>query len=113
MVGRLVIGLGIGASAIAVPAYLAEIAPAKNRGAVVQVYEVRGRLCLLCVLRMRVRGDSKTSKRSPIHVPDTNPPPPVSPRHQVMLTIGMLAAVLVDAALGSATAGDGGGAGSR
>jgi len=40
-VGRLVIGIGIGASAIAVPAYLAEIAPAKSRGAVVQVYEVR------------------------------------------------------------------------
>lgn len=42
IVGRLAIGFGIGASAIAVPAYLAEIAPTKQRGAVVQVYEVRG-----------------------------------------------------------------------
>jgi MFS family permease len=41
--GRLVIGLGIGASATAVPAYLAEVAPARSRGAVVQVYEVRRR----------------------------------------------------------------------
>jgi hypothetical protein len=38
--GRLLVGLGIGASAIVVPAYLAEIAPAKNRGMVVQMYEV-------------------------------------------------------------------------
>jgi MFS family permease len=36
------VGLGIGASAIVVPAYLAEIAPAAKRGAVVQTYEVRG-----------------------------------------------------------------------
>ena len=40
--GRLVTGLGIGASAIVVPAYLGELAPARHRGAVVQVYEVRG-----------------------------------------------------------------------
>lgn len=40
MVGRLVVGLGVGASAIVVPAYLAEIAPAKQRGAIVQMYEV-------------------------------------------------------------------------
>lgn len=38
--GRLLVGLGIGASAIVVPAYLAEIAPAKSRGMVVQMYEV-------------------------------------------------------------------------
>lgn len=44
MVGRLVVGLGIGASAIVVPAYLAEISPAARRGAVVQMYEV-----MLCV----------------------------------------------------------------
>ena len=33
-------GFGIGASAIVVPAYLAEMAPARNRGAIVQIYEV-------------------------------------------------------------------------
>lgn len=38
--GRLTVGIGIGASAIVVPVYLAEIAPAKQRGAVVQVYEL-------------------------------------------------------------------------
>eukprot|EP00879_Flechtneria_rotunda_P018505 GHRR01019417.1.p1 GENE.GHRR01019417.1~~GHRR01019417.1.p1 ORF type:complete len:197 (+),score=47.52 GHRR01019417.1:721-1311(+) len=41
VVGRLLVGLGIGASAIVVPTYLAEIAPAAKRGAVVQTYEVR------------------------------------------------------------------------
>jgi hypothetical protein len=41
VVGRFLVGLGIGASAIVVPAYLAEIAPAAKRGAVVQTYEVR------------------------------------------------------------------------
>ncbi|KAF6262111.1 major facilitator superfamily domain-containing protein [Scenedesmus sp. NREL 46B-D3] len=38
--GRFLVGLGIGASAIVVPAYLAEIAPAAKRGGVVQTYEV-------------------------------------------------------------------------
>ncbi len=41
MVGRLIGGFGIGASAIVVPTYLAEMAPAKQRGAIVQIYEVR------------------------------------------------------------------------
>lgn len=40
VIGRLIVGLGVGASAIVVPAYLAEIAPAAKRGAVVQTYEV-------------------------------------------------------------------------
>ena len=40
ILGRLVGGFGIGASAIVVPAYLAEMAPARNRGAIVQIYEV-------------------------------------------------------------------------
>lgn len=43
--GRLVVGLGVGASAIVVPAYLAEIAPTKHRGAVVQTYEVGNMYC--------------------------------------------------------------------
>lgn len=44
VVGRLLVGLGVGASAIVVPAYLAEIAPADKRGAVVQAYEVSSRV---------------------------------------------------------------------
>ena len=43
MVGRLLIGLGIGISAVVVPAYLGELSPAKMRGRIVEVYEV-----LLC-----------------------------------------------------------------
>lgn len=38
--GRLLVGLGIGGSAISVPAYLAEVAPAARRGAVVAAYEL-------------------------------------------------------------------------
>ncbi|GFH12737.1 MFS domain-containing protein, partial [Haematococcus lacustris] len=44
VLGRVMSGLGIGICAICVPAYLAEIAPAAQRGAVVQVYEL-----MLCV----------------------------------------------------------------
>jgi MFS family permease len=40
MVGRFVGGFGIGACAIVVPAYLAEMAPPQSRGAIVQFYEV-------------------------------------------------------------------------
>jgi hypothetical protein len=38
--GRLIAGVGIGGSAIVVPAYLAEVAPAVRRGGVVQTYEL-------------------------------------------------------------------------
>ncbi|KFM28133.1 Myo-inositol transporter 2 [Auxenochlorella protothecoides] len=38
--GRVVVGLGIGMSAVAVPAYLGELAPAAHRGATVEVYEL-------------------------------------------------------------------------
>ncbi|GAX75807.1 hypothetical protein CEUSTIGMA_g3250.t1 [Chlamydomonas eustigma] len=44
MVGRFVGGFGIGACALVVPAYLAEMAPAHSRGAIVQFYEM-----MLCV----------------------------------------------------------------
>lgn len=54
--GRVIVGAGIGVSAAVVPAYLAELAPARHRGATVEVYEL-------------------------------------------MLTIGALVAVLIDAAL--------------
>jgi hypothetical protein len=40
ILGRAVAGLGIGSCAISVPAFLGEIAPVKQRGAVVQTYEV-------------------------------------------------------------------------
>jgi hypothetical protein len=43
VVGRIITGFGIGSSAVAIPVYLAEVAPAATRGAVVQVYEVRAR----------------------------------------------------------------------
>lgn len=41
--GRLLVGLGIGVSAVVVPAYLGEVAPAEARGRVVELYEL-----LLC-----------------------------------------------------------------
>lgn len=56
VLGRVLVGVGIGASAVVVPAYLGELAPAARRGATVEVYEL-------------------------------------------LLTVGALAAVLVDAAL--------------
>ena len=43
-VGRLLIGTGIGVSAVVVPAYLGEVAPAALRGRIVEAYEVM--LCL-------------------------------------------------------------------
>ena len=44
VVGRILIGLGIGVSAVVVPAYLGELSPAKLRGRIVEVYEL-----VLCV----------------------------------------------------------------
>lgn len=41
--GRLLVGVGIGISAVAVPTYLGEVAPAAIRGRLVELYEV-----LLC-----------------------------------------------------------------
>ena len=40
VVGRLIVGGGIGVSAAVVPAYLAELAPARYRGATVEMYEL-------------------------------------------------------------------------
>jgi MFS family permease len=42
--GRVIVGLGIGVSAVVVPAYLAEVAPARLRGRTVELYELM--LCL-------------------------------------------------------------------
>jgi MFS family permease len=44
MAGRLVVGLGIGISAVVVPTYTAEMAPPATRGALVSMYEA-----MLCV----------------------------------------------------------------
>ncbi len=44
VLGRLIIGLGVGASAVVVPAYLGEMAPANKRGQIVALYEL-----MLCV----------------------------------------------------------------
>ena len=38
--GRLIVGLGVGASAVCVPAYVAEMAPPETRGALVVTYEL-------------------------------------------------------------------------
>ena len=38
--GRLLSGVGVGMSAVVVPTYLAEVAPAAHRGAIVSIYEV-------------------------------------------------------------------------
>jgi MFS family permease len=40
VLGRLLVGLGIGVSAVVVPAYLGEVAPAPARGTIVELYEV-------------------------------------------------------------------------
>lgn len=43
LIGRLLVGVGIGMSAVVAPAYLGEIAPAHMRGRIVESYEI-----LLC-----------------------------------------------------------------
>lgn len=40
ILGRFLVGLGIGVSAVVVPAYLGELAPANLRGRIVELYEV-------------------------------------------------------------------------
>ena len=44
ILGRFLVGVGIGISAVVAPAYLGEIAPARVRGRVVESYEI-----LLCI----------------------------------------------------------------
>lgn len=44
LIGRLLVGLGIGCSAVVTPAYLGEISPAHLRGRIVESYEI-----LLCI----------------------------------------------------------------
>jgi MFS family permease len=44
LIGRMLIGLGIGCSAVVTPAYLGEISPAHLRGRIVESYEI-----LLCI----------------------------------------------------------------
>ena len=44
LLGRFVVGLGIGLSAVVTPAYLGEISPAHLRGRIVESYEI-----LLCI----------------------------------------------------------------
>ena len=48
--GRLVVGVGIGLSAVASPTYLAEIAPPSRRGGIVALYELALSLGLLHAL---------------------------------------------------------------
>lgn len=44
ILGRVIVGLGIGISAVVIPTYLGEIAPSEIRGRVVELYEV-----MLCI----------------------------------------------------------------
>lgn len=52
IIGRLVVGLGIGCSSLVVPAYLGELAPAKQRGTLVEIYEVMLTVGMLCSVLM-------------------------------------------------------------
>mmetsp|Transcript_5669 Transcript_5669/g.20623 ORF Transcript_5669/g.20623 Transcript_5669/m.20623 type:complete len:604 (-) Transcript_5669:267-2078(-) len=40
VLGRVIVGMGVGISAIVVPAYLGEMSPARSRGTIVSIYEV-------------------------------------------------------------------------
>jgi MFS family permease len=40
IIGRFIVGVGVGSSAVVVPAYLGEMAPASRRGMVVCLYEL-------------------------------------------------------------------------
>ena len=61
VVGRLLVGLGVGASAVVVPAYAAEMAPAERRGAVVVVYELM--LCFgMIAASSRLRAEGRARK---------------------------------------------------
>ncbi|KAK3262149.1 hypothetical protein CYMTET_28978 [Cymbomonas tetramitiformis] len=52
VVGRLVVGVGVGISAVVVPTYVAEMAPANSRGAMVTIYELMLCLGMLCASLM-------------------------------------------------------------
>jgi len=103
--GRLLVGIGIGISAVVVPSYLGEVAPAEARGRIVEVYEVRGcgpRMVLAVVTRnitaaaVSCAGDAHgvcTSTASCHHAVHTTDGPCVE---QVLLCLGMLLAVAAD-----------------
>ena len=50
MVGRVLVGFGIGISAVVVPAYLGELSPAALRGRIVELYEVALCIGMLCAV---------------------------------------------------------------
>lgn len=50
VVGRVLVGLGIGISAVVVPAYLGELSPAALRGRIVELYEVALCIGMLCAV---------------------------------------------------------------
>eukprot|EP00798_Chlamydomonas_sp_ICE-L_P018279 gene18279-24735_t len=83
IIGRLVGGFGIGASATVTPAYLAEVAPPNHRGAMVLTYEL-----MLC-------GGMLAAGLVDVYVTMQNPIM-LDPIMQDMLCGGMLAAGLVD-----------------
>ncbi|GLI65920.1 hypothetical protein VaNZ11_009573 [Volvox africanus] len=72
VLGRFVVGLGVGISATVSPAYIAELAPARIRGMLVQLYEVM--LCIGMLLAPLVdwalsRDDSTASWRVMVGLP--------------------------------------------
>jgi MFS family permease len=58
IIGRLIIGLGVGSSAVVVPAYLGEMAPANKRGTIVALYELLlcGGLLASCIVDYALSG---------------------------------------------------------
>eukprot|EP01025_Chloroclados_australasicus_P020434 TRINITY_DN2152_c0_g2_i5.p1 TRINITY_DN2152_c0_g2~~TRINITY_DN2152_c0_g2_i5.p1 ORF type:complete len:868 (-),score=96.24 TRINITY_DN2152_c0_g2_i5:476-3079(-) len=52
IIGRFVLGLGIGSSSVVTPAYLGEMSPAAIRGGIVEVYEVMICIGLICASLM-------------------------------------------------------------
>ena len=117
VVGRLLVGVGIGISAVVVPAYLGEVAPAEARGRIVEVYEVRsqqGQSLLLAVLCSQIAHISSShgllnkspyatcSKAQPTasrvygHCISRSATLPISLYEQVLLCVGMLLAVAAD-----------------
>lgn len=89
-------GLGIGASAIIAPAYLAELAPAQHRGAMVQV---RVRRTAEWVHTQGSGAHGRGTQESTSCVLWRNAAAHVAQVYEVMLCIGMFISTVVDWAL--------------
>ena len=112
-------GLGIGVSAVVVPAYLGEVAPASARGTIVELYEVllyalnevpssawdcsKFQGCVAAVSAFHARPVAGGGTAQHVGSAHTHPAGEALPAmmFQVLLCAGMLAAALVDWALSS------------